>query len=226
MLSIGGRPVLECLLAWLKHYGIREIAVNLHYRPEAITDYFGDGTQLGVRITYSPEREILGTAGGTKNIERFFDSTFVVVYGDILTDFPLPDLVRFHSECCQSPHMTMGLYHVPNPTECGIVVLDDRGQVVRFAEKPDAGEVFSDLANTGVIVLDREILEYVPAGRSCDYGKDVLPALLARGVPVYGWTIPSWSYLIDIGTPEKFARASSEWPTTAAVQFLDAWIRS
>jgi len=114
----------------------------------------------------------------------------------------------------------MTLYHVPNPEECGIVSLDADGRIVRFAEKPALQDVFSDLAHAGVSVVDPELLEYIPGDEFHDFGRDLFPRLLQLGVPIYGWTLPATAYLIDIGTPEKYARVQREWPTPGARESL------
>jgi len=220
MLPVAGRPLLEYTIAWLRYYGVTRIAINLHHRPEAVTDHFGDGTNFGVQVTYSLEETILGTAGGVKRMASFLDATFVLVYGDVLTDLDLGALTDFHIAQTRQPHLTMSLYHVPNPRECGIVGLDELGRVRRFAEKPAPEDVFSDLANAGVLVIDPELLAYVPEGRFYDFGLDLFPRLLRTGAPMYGWLITEETYLIDIGTPDKYAQVERDWPTTAAQKFL------
>jgi len=220
MLTVAGRPMLEYTITWLRYYGITQIAINLHHCPQAVMDYFGNGSAFGVAITYSVEKVILGTAGGVKRMASFFDGTFVLVYGDVLTDLDLKALVDFHFAQLGGPHLSMSLYRVPNPWECGIVSLNGQGRVSRFVEKPAEDDVFSDLANAGVLVMDPEVLEYVPDGCFYDFGRDLFPRLLQLGVPMYGWPLADTAYLIDIGTPEKYARVQQEWPTPAARKFL------
>lgn len=220
MLPVAGRPLLDHIIAWLRHYGITRIAMNLHHRPQVVMDHFGNGAAFGVDITYSLEEEILGTAGGAKRLSAFLDETFVLVYGDVLTDFDLGALVDFHRSRAQEAHLSVSLYHVPNPWDCGIVSLDEWGRILRFVEKPRKPEVFSDLASTGVLVVDHELLQYVPAGRFYDFGHDVFPALLQSGVPLHGWTIPDSAYLVDVGSPERYAQVQREWPTEAARAFV------
>ena len=179
-----------------------------------------NGSAFGVDIAYSVEETILGTAGGARRMSPFLDCTFVLVYGDVLTDLDLTTLVAFHRQHTAGPHLTMTLYRVPNPSECGIVSLDERGKVIRFVEKPAIDDVFSDLAHAGVSVMDPELLQFIPPGRFYDFGRDLFPRLLQSGVPIYGWPLPDKAYLIDIGTPEKYARAQQEWPTQTARTLL------
>jgi NDP-sugar pyrophosphorylase family protein len=220
MLPVGGRPLLEHIIAWLRHHGVTRIAMNLHHHPQVVMGHFGSGSALGVEITYSVEEQILGTAGGAKRLSAFLDETFVLVYGDVLTDFDLDALVEFHRSRPKTPHLSICLYRVPNPWDCGIVALDEGGRVIRFVEKPKKREVFSDLASTGVLLVDSELLKYVPDGCFYDFGHDLFPALLEAGVPLYGWTLPESAYLLDVGSPERYARVQQEWPTEAARAFV------
>lgn len=220
MLPIAGKPGLEWILDWLKAYGIHEIAMNLSYKPEAVQNHFGDGSRFGVELTYSLEETILGTAGGVKRLAGFLTEPFVLVYGDVLTDLNLADLIAFHQSRPSGPRVTMSLYRVPNPTECGIVELDSEGRVTRLVEKPPADAVFSDLANAGVLVLEPEILNDIPVETFYDFSLDLFPRQLAAGIPFYGQPLQETDYLIDIGTPEKYERAQTEWPTPKMQRLL------
>ncbi len=215
MVPVAGRPLLEHTVRWLHSYGVQEIAVNLHYRPEAIVSHFGDGAICGVHITYSHENPLLGTAGAVRKLADFFSaSPFLVIYGDVLTDLDLRGLLTFHHERAvrnPSTGATVSLYHVPNPTEVGLVGTDGGGRITRFLEKPRPAEVFTDLANAGVLVLEPGVISHIPDDTFYDFGRDLFPQLLASGVPLYGWVIPEEAYLLDIGTPEKYAQAQRDW---------------
>jgi NDP-sugar pyrophosphorylase family protein len=220
---------LEHIIAWLRRYGITRLAINLHYKPETITSHFGNGCAFGVAITYSYEDPILGTAGAARKLQDFLgDGSFLVVYGDVLTNLDLAALHAFHQGQLAAdggrPGLTMALYHVPNPTEVGLVGLaaPDGGRVTRFVEKPRPEQVFTDLANAGVLVVEPGILDAIPAGIYYDFGHDLFPRLLAptgsglaEGAPLYGWPLPKGTYLIDIGSPEKYQRVQEEWPLIA-----------
>jgi NDP-sugar pyrophosphorylase family protein len=216
MLPINGKPLLEYTVEWLSKHGVREIAINLHYRPEVIVNHLGDGSALGVHIVYSHEDPILGTAGAVRKLNGFLNgSPLVIVYGDVLTNLDLRALLAFHNQAlARNPltGVTISLYHVPNPTEVGLVGLDSKGQVTRFLEKPKPEQVFTDLANAGVLVIEPDVVKYIPPNAFYDFGHHLLPQLLESGVPVYGWVIPEKTYLLDIGTPEKYAQAQLEWP--------------
>jgi mannose-1-phosphate guanylyltransferase len=207
MLPVAGQPLLEHHIDWLRDSGVTEIAVNLHYLPTVITDYFGDGTRHGVKLTYSYEPVLLGTAGAAKKLQEFFDEPFVVVYGDVFTNVDLRRLIGAHQQRSGGASiLTMALYHVTNPTECGLVALDEQGRIIRFVEKPPAHEVFSDLANAGLFVCDPQVLGFIPSATEFDFGRDLLPCLLRQRMPVYGLAIEPHEYVIDIGTPAGYAR--------------------
>ena len=210
MLPVAGEPLLAITVSILRSYGITDLAINLHHRPDAITGYFGNGAGFGVSITYSFEQQIMGTAGAAKKLERFLNDAFLVVYGDVLTNLDYNNLMQFHHS--RQSLLTLSLYRVSNPTEVGLVGIDAHGRVTRFLEKPRPDEVFTDLANSGILVCEPEVLSHVPIDRFFDFGHDLLPALLELGEPMYGLPLAPDEYLIDIGTPEKYERAQREWP--------------
>lgn len=215
MLPVNGTPTIEWIVRWLCHYEVRKIAINLFHRPLPVVAHLGNGSAFGASIAYSIEERILGTAGGVKRIENYFDEPMVLVYGDVLTDFDLNTLVEFHLSKGTEPHASLSLYHAPNPSECGIVGIDAEGRVQRFVEKPPPNEVFSDLANAGVLVIDPPLLASIPQETFYDFSHDLFPDLLSQGVPLYGMAMPADTYLIDIGTHEKYDRVQHEWPTRA-----------
>jgi len=220
MLPVQGKPLLEHVVCWLRQHGITEIAMNLHHCPAVITDHFGNGAAWGVELTYSYEETLLGTAGAAKRLAAFLDEPFVVAYGDVFTNLDLTRLMDAHQKRCHvattdpaennkdvETAATLALYRVPNPTECGLVEMDADGRIKRFVEKPPPDQVFTDLANAGVMVCQPEVLAYIPAETSFDFGRDVFPALLAADKALWGQAIGEDEYLIDIGTPNAFQRA-------------------
>ena len=219
MLPVGGRPLLEHLVNWLRSYGIDEIAINLHHMPAVIPNYFGDGRDHQVSLVYSYEPELLGTAGAAKRLESFLQEPFVVLYGDLLTNVDLGRLIAFHQAPrpdAQRTLLSLALYRVPNPAECGLVEVDGSGRVCRFVEKPPAHECFTDLASAGILVCEPEILGQIPPETVFDFGRDLLPRLLAAGQPVYGLEIGAEEFVIDIGTPAGYARAQQAWSSPAS----------
>ncbi|NJN95050.1 MAG: nucleotidyltransferase family protein [Anaerolineales bacterium] len=204
MLPLAGRPLLEHTLIYLRDNGISDLAINLYHLPQVVIDYFGDGSRCGVSLRYSVEEQLLGSAGGVKQLQSFFDDTFVVFYGDLLTWTDLRPMIDLHRRA--GVIATMGLYHVPDPWNRGIVQLDEAQNIVRFVEKPPRDQVFSHLANAGIYILEPEILDRIPVNTVYDFGLDVFPGLLRDGIRVAGYVIED--LLIDIGLPEKYEEAN------------------
>ena len=204
MVPIVGKPCMEHILELLHAQGIDDVAITLAFMPQAIRTYFGDGEALGMSIEYSVEEEPLGTAGSVKMAARDIDEPFLVISGDALCDVDLNALVKYHSE--HGGAATIGLKSVDNPLEFGIVVTDDDGRVERFLEKPSWGQVFSDTINTGIYVLDPEVLHHVPAGRPFDFSADLFPLLLEMGRPIYGCVLDG--YWQDIGNLDQYRQAN------------------
>jgi mannose-1-phosphate guanylyltransferase len=203
MLTIAGRPLLEHTVRLLRTHGVRDIAINIHHHPETIVEHFRDGHAFGVRLVYSREERLMGTAGAVKRLEHFLDEPFFVIYGDVLTDMDLSRLAAWHRD--RRAVLSLALYRVEDPTRAGIVDVDADGRVQRFQEKPAAEDVFSDLANTGIIVAEPEMLGSVPPDTFCDFGEHVIPTLLNRRARVYGRLADA--YVLDIGSPERYALA-------------------
>lgn len=203
MLPVGGRPLLESLVDLLRAHGVSEIAVNLHHKAAVIRDHFGDGSAFGVRVTYSYEKSLLGSAGAVKKVESLFDGPFFILYGDVLSDLDLTALSAFHR--ARGAALTMAVYHTDEPTRCGIALMDENGRVQHFREKPAPHEVFSAWASAGIFVVQPEVLSFVPPEVLCDFGADLIPLLIDRGLPVYGYE--GDAYFLDIGSPERYRQA-------------------
>jgi NDP-sugar pyrophosphorylase family protein len=206
MLPLGGRPILEYLVDLLRCHGVEEIAINVHYKPYAIVDHFGDGARFGVSITYSPEAHLLGSAGAAKQLEWFFTEPFLVLYGDVLTDIDLTALTEQHLR--HGGLGTLALYEVEDPTRCGVVKLDQHQRITQFVEKPATDSIPSNLANAGIYVLEPAILDYVARASVADFGRDVFPAALAQDQALYGSHPPG--YILDIGSPERYRQAEAD----------------
>src|SRR3954447_22125749 len=204
MVPIVGKPCIEHIVELLRGHGFDEIVVTLAFMPQAIRSYFGDGDSLGVQIEYSVEEIPLGTAGSVRLASAKLDETFLVISGDALCDVDLGALVDRHKETGAA--VTIGLKSVDNPLEFGIVVTDDDGKVERFLEKPSWGQVFSDTVNTGIYVLDPEVLRHVPADRPYDFAKELFPLLLEMGRPIYGYVCEG--YWQDIGNLDQYRQAN------------------
>ena len=215
MLPIGGKPLIGHIVELLRAHGVTEIAVNLHHCPEGIRAYLQDGKPFGVRIAYSHESKLMGTAGAAKLLESFLDETFCVYYGDVFTTADLTVMAQFHRE--RKALATVAVHRVPDPWAKGVVEWDEgTGRIARFVEKPPRGQEPSDLANAGIYVMEPEVLSTIPAGQFCDFGYDVFPALLAAGEGVLAW--PVREYLVDIGSLEKYEQVQREYADIIAPQ--------
>jgi len=208
LLPVGEVPLIVYTLAWLKSHGIREVAINLYHLGKKIKDLLGDGSGFGVKIHYSPEEKPLGTAGGVKRMEKFFNTTFVVVYGDVLTDFNLSAMIDFHK--AKGALATLSLLKVPNPWEVGVADINSEGRLLSFEEKPLHDSELGNLGSGGVYVLDRGILDHIPGQGFCDFAYDIFPKLIGLGLPVYGYLLKPEDYLIDIGTLDKYHKANED----------------
>jgi mannose-1-phosphate guanylyltransferase/phosphomannomutase len=204
MVPIVGKPCMEHILELLRTHGFEDIVVTVAFLPQAIRSYFGDGANLGVAIQYSVEESPLGTAGSVRLAGDVLDETFLVISGDALCDIDLQKIVEFHKE--KGAAVTIGLKSVENPLEFGIVVTDEEGKVERFLEKPSWGQVFSDTINTGIYVLEPEVLRHIPTDRPFDFSKELFPLLLEMGRPIYGYVCEG--YWQDIGNLDQYRQAN------------------
>ncbi|MGZ4363911.1 MAG: sugar phosphate nucleotidyltransferase, partial [Gaiellaceae bacterium] len=208
MVPVVGKPCMEHILELLREHGMTDVIVTVAFLPQAIRSYFGQGESLGMQIGYSVEESPLGTAGSVRLAAKQLDETFLVISGDALCDVDLSKLVAFHKE--KGAAVTIGLKSVDNPLEFGIVVTDEDGRIERFLEKPSWGQVFSDTINTGVYVIEPELLDRIPEGEPYDFSKQLFPELLAEGAPLYGFVVPEHRYWKDIGTIEQFREANQD----------------
>ncbi|MBN2158871.1 MAG: NTP transferase domain-containing protein [Spirochaetes bacterium] len=196
MVPVINKPVIEHAINLLKRHGIRDIIISLYYLPENVQNYFGDGSEWDVSITYSLEETPLGTAGGVKRAVGECADTVVVLSGDGIIDFHIGEILEFHRRR-ESP-FTIVLKKVSKPTEYGIVITREDGRIERFLEKPSWSEVFSDTANTGLYVISPSIInDYIPPAIKYDFSFDLFPLLQEKNVPLYGYIAEG--YWCDIG---------------------------
>jgi mannose-1-phosphate guanylyltransferase/phosphomannomutase len=204
MVPIVNRPIAEHIINLLKRHGITDIIITLYYLPHVIQNYFGDGREWGVNITYAVEEKMpLGTAGCVKAIADLLDETFLVISGDSLTDLNLSEAIAQHR--AKGSQASIVLKRVPNPLEFGVVITDTDGRIERFLEKPSMSEVFSDTINTGTYILEPQVLEWLPADMEVDFSKDLFPKLLENQIPMYGFVTEG--YWEDIGNLQSYRQA-------------------
>ncbi|MBO4354976.1 MAG: nucleotidyltransferase family protein, partial [Methanomicrobium sp.] len=197
-------PSIQHLVSHLSNLGFNDIIVTIGYKGEEIQNALGDGSLFGVNITYVREEVKLGTAGSVKNAEEFLkDSPFLVVGGDHVTDI---DLLSFYREHIKGDSiLSIGLISIDEPCEYGIAEIDVNYHIKRFREKPSPGEIFSNLASTGIYVCNPEIFEYIPKDKKFDFAKDLFPLLMKKGAIMKGWLARgNWS---DVGSPKSLREA-------------------
>jgi mannose-1-phosphate guanylyltransferase len=203
MVPVMNMPFLERTLRRLKEAGIDDVILPAGYLPEAITSYFGDGSRLGLRLRYVIEEVPLGTAGALKNVEQYIDGPFFVLNGDVLTSLDLRAMLAYHRQ--KGGLATLHLIPVEDPSPFGCVVHDAAGRVQAFVEKPKREEAPTNEINAGTYLMEREVLEFIPAGRPVSIERETFPQLIAAGRPLYAYTTDD--YWIDLGRPEAYLDA-------------------
>jgi len=201
MLPIINRPMMEHTMMTLKDLGIREFIVLLYFKPDIIKDYFKDGSDFGIKITYVLPDDDYGTAGAVKLAqEHIGNDNFIIISGDLVTDFDFQKIFDYHK--AKQSKLTITLTSVDNPLEFGVVIANDEGKIEKFLEKPSWSEVFSDTINTGIYVIEPEILDYIPNHQNFDFAKDLFPRLMNEGVELMaGYAEGYWR---DVGNPESY----------------------
>ncbi|MFM7322475.1 MAG: sugar phosphate nucleotidyltransferase [Armatimonadota bacterium] len=217
LVPVVNRPFLEYQVALLKRHGIDEIVFCTNYMADKIAGHFGDGSRFGVRMRYAIEETPLGTAGAIRNARELTGpQTFVVLNGDVLTDFDLSSIVEFHKE--KGAMVTLALKEVPSPSPYGVIVTDDEGRVLEFREpseekkkllaaNPNIETTGVDYINAGIYVMEPEALERIPGGVPVSIERETYPQLLREGVPFYA--IARDGYWLDIGRPAQYRQATN-----------------
>ncbi len=203
MVPIMNVPFLALTLERLYDAGICDVILPAGYMPQAITEYFGDGSRLKMKITYVIEDEPLGTAGAIKNVQQYIDGPFFVLNGDILTSLDLQAMIAYHKQ-----KRGLGVLHlikVEDPSAFGCVVHDETGRISAFVEKPPKGSEPTNEINAGTYLLEPEVLDAIPPARNVSIERETFPKLLADGKPLYAYTTND--YWIDLGRPENYLSA-------------------
>lgn len=206
MVPMGNMPVMEHAVRLLARCGFGSVIANLYYQGEVISNYFGNGKDFGLSMSYSREEELMGTAGGVKRCAGFLNETFVVVSGDALTDIDLGLLVRLHK--AKGALATIALKTMEDVEQFGVVITDENDKIISFQEKPKREMALSNRVNTGIYVFEPEIFKYIPANRFYDFGQQVFPALVKAGAPFYG--VPVNGYWCDIGSINTYRTAQAD----------------
>jgi NDP-sugar pyrophosphorylase family protein len=203
MVPIMNVPFLARTLERLYAAEIRDVILAAGYMPQAIVDYFGDGTQLDMKVTYVIEETPLGTAGAIKNVESHITGPFFVLNGDILTSLDLRAMREYHHD--KGGIGTIHLIRVEDPSPFGCVVHDENGRVSAFVEKPAKGQEPTDEINAGTYLLERDILDFIPPGRNVSIERATFPDVIAAGKAIYAYTTAD--YWLDLGRPEQYLAA-------------------
>jgi mannose-1-phosphate guanylyltransferase len=204
LIPVAGKPCIDFVIRSLVAADFKRIIITTGYLSDKVIKGIADGGQFGANVLYSFEEVPVGTAGAVKKVEGFLTGTFVVASGDVLADVNINELLDFHRK--SGAVATMALTEVEDPTPFGIVGMDEGGRVNRFLEKPKPEEAFSNLINAGIYILEPRVLDYIPPGTMVDFAKNVFPALLEKGEPIFGKIIEGiWR---DIGRPQDLLRAS------------------
>lgn len=204
MVPIVNRPIMEHIVGLCRWHGIDEIVATLQFMPQMIQDHFGDGEEWGVGIDYAVEDTPRGTAGSVRNAKPLLGGErFLVISGDALTDIDLRAAVAAHET--KGAAVTIVLKRVPDPLEFGVVITDGDGRVERFVEKPTWGQVFSDTINTGIYVIEPDVLGLIPETGQFDFSSDLFPLLMKKGYPIFGHVAEG--YWADIGSPQAYMQA-------------------
>jgi len=206
MVPIMNVPFLERTLVRLREAGITDVILPAGYLPEAITSYFGDGSALGMKVTYVIEETPLGTAGALKNVERHITGTFFVLNGDVLTSLDLRAMLAFHRR-----HGGIGTLHairVDDPSAFGCILRGADGRIARFVEKPPRDDAPTNEINAGTYLLERDVLDAIPAGRAVSVERETFPALIGGTRPLYSYVTDD--YWVDLGRPEAYLGAHRE----------------
>jgi len=203
MIPLFNRPIMLHVVELLKKHDITDLVMLLYHQPFVIKNFFRDGADFGVKITYVTPLQDMGTAGAVKAAEKYLDERFLVISGDLLTDFNLKKIVDFHID--NKAKGTITLTSVKDPLQFGVVITDKEKRITQFLEKPGWGEVISDTINTGIYVLEPEVLASIPDGENFDFSQDLFPAMLKNKDALFGF--PAKGYWRDIGNTDSYREA-------------------
>lgn len=201
MLKVAGKPLLEHQINLLRSYGVKEICINLHYLPQSIIDFFGDGSDFGVKIYYNFEPELLGTSGALSAFKEILNEDFFVIYGDVLGKVDLHKLEEFHNT--KRSAGTLIVHPSNHPEDSDIAQVKEDGQIIKLIKKPGNKE-FGILGNAAWYICTPCIYDYLSSGSS-DFIRDVFPRMIEKGLAIYGYETDE--FISDVGTPERFALA-------------------
>jgi mannose-1-phosphate guanylyltransferase/mannose-1-phosphate guanylyltransferase/phosphomannomutase len=205
LVPVVNKPVMEHIIALLKKHDFTEICANLHYLPQNIIDYFGDGSKFGVNLTFEMEARLSGDAGGVRACRKFLETgTFIVIMGDLITDADLGSLVRKHKE--KNALASIAVKRMDDVSRFGVVVRDKDDFITGFQEKPKQEDALSDLISTGIYILEPEVFNFIPETGDYGFGRQLFPSLVEKGERVLGLEIET--YWSDVGTIDQYRESN------------------
>jgi mannose-1-phosphate guanylyltransferase len=196
------RPFISFMLEWLVKHGVDDVIMSCGFLATSVRNVLGEGGDLGVRLRFVEEPDPRGTAGALKYAEPMLDERFLMLNGDVLTDIDLSAQIAQHDD--SGAKATLSLVPVADPSAYGLVHLNEDRSVRDFVEKPSPDAIDTNLISAGAYVLQREILQLVPAERNVSIEREIWPLLIGAGL--YGF--PSESYWLDIGSPERYLQGT------------------
>ena len=204
LIPLAGRPLIDWTLRWLYRSGVTECVINLHYLADKVRQFVGDGSKYGLRVDYSYEPELLGTAGAVKKVAAFFDQPFYVIYSDNFSQWDLKKLVDIYEK--HQPAATMAVHWREDVTQSGMVELGHNNRILRLVEKPGMGNVTSHYVNAGFYYLNPRVLNYIPDGKPCDFAFHVFPEMLRSEEEMYA--VKMEEPIIGIDTIDAYKKAN------------------
>lgn len=211
MVRLLKKPILEWHIERLKSFDVKDILINLHYFPETIADYFQDGKKFGVKITYSYEPTLLGTAGTIKNLQEYLNESFLVIYGDVVHWLDFRKLIQYHRAKRGSATLVVG--QTDRPRDCDLLELDDDNKITDWYPKPHKIVPKRGFSNEALYLLEPEIIKFIPDKKPpIDFGHDVMATLIKKRVKMYGYPLEEKEYVEDMGTLKRLEKIKKEWP--------------
>ncbi|MCL4415423.1 MAG: nucleotidyltransferase family protein [Actinobacteria bacterium] len=200
LLPIKGKPLIQDQIEHLKRFRIKNFYINLHHRPEKITNFLGKGDNLEVKINYSFEEELLGTSGALNNFKKYLDKTFVVIYGDIFTRVNFNKFLKFHKN--NNSQVSLLIHKTDHPEDSDLVEIDSVNRIINIHTSPHPQPItYTNFSSAAIYIIEPEVLQFLPVGPS-DFMEDFFPILLKKGVNIYGYI--SNEYSKDMGTPKRY----------------------
>lgn len=206
MLPVGGKPLIQDQIEYLKKFGIKDFYINLHFLPEKIKNFLGDGSRFGVKITYSLEGKLLGTSGALNNFKNYLNETFIVLYGDIFTRVDFDKFLQFHRS--KNSQVSLLIHKTDHPEDSDLVGIDDKNLIKKIYTSPRTQPIsHTDFSSTAIYILKPDVLKFLPKEIS-DFMEDFFPLLLQKGIKITGYF--SNDYSKDMGTPTRYATVQKD----------------